>query len=52
MMTPAHREEIVGVVVIDGRLFAQPSVDGIGIGVDLDAVLVVIDVTHEVPPGL
>ena len=48
VLEPADRQEVVGVVVVERRLFAQPSVHGIRVSVDLDAVHVVVDVVAHV----
>ena len=46
VLVPAQRVEVVGVVVVERRLLAQPPVHRVRVGVDLDAVRVVIDVSH------
>ena len=46
VLEPADGEEVVFLVVVDRRFLAQSPVDGIRVGVDLDAVLVVVDVAH------
>ena len=51
VLVPADREEVVGVVVVERRLFAQPPVHRIRVGVDLDAVHVVVDVAHGASQG-
>ncbi len=39
---PAHGEEVVALVVVERRFLAEPSVDGIRVGVDVDVVRVVV----------
>jgi CRISPR/Cas system type I-B associated protein Csh2 (Cas7 group RAMP superfamily) len=44
IFVPADRPEVVGFVVIERRFLAQPSVNGVRVCVDLNAVHVVVDV--------
>ena len=41
---PGQRPEVVALVVVDRRLVAEPCVDRVRVGVDLDVVGVVVDV--------
>ncbi len=43
---PAHGVEVVGLVVIERRLLAQPAEDRVGVGVDRHVVGVVVHVAH------
>ena len=52
-----QRVEVVGLVVVERGLVPHPAVDRIGVGVDLDAVGVVVEIAraldrHVPPPGI
>ena len=46
VVKPGQRVEVVRLVVVQRRLVPHPAVDRVRVGIDLDAVRVVVDVSH------